>query len=142
MPLDTLAREMGHSDVSITHRAPARVRAPFPTGVRSHSLTLVSVADIQLLGSAERTAALHAATLPQKDNLCGGFIGSVALGAFGVDADQDEVAAAAGAILPAGGDPARWLPPEVRRATTTASSSSAATMRRSRASRHPGWCVR
>ena len=71
----------------------------------------MSVADIQLLGSAERTAALHAATLPQKDNLCGGFIGSVALGAFDIDADQDAVAAAAGAILPTGGDPASWLPP-------------------------------
>jgi hypothetical protein len=71
----------------------------------------VSVADIQLLGSAERTASLYAATLPQKDNLCGGFIGSIALGAFGVEVDQDEVAAAAGAILPTGGDPAGWLPP-------------------------------
>lgn len=71
----------------------------------------MSVIDIQLLGSAERTAELHAATLPQKDNLCGGFIGSVALGAFGIDVDQDEVAAAAGAILPSGGDPAGWLPP-------------------------------
>lgn len=102
----------------------------------------MSVADIQLLGSAERTAALHAATLPQKDNLCGGFIGSVALGAFGVDADQDEVAAAAGAILPAGGDPRAGCRPEARGATTTAWSSSAAMTRRSPVSRHPGWRVR
>lgn len=71
----------------------------------------MSVADIQLLGSAERTAVLHAETLPQKDNLCGGFIGSVALGAFGIDADQDAVGVAAGAILPSGGDPVSWLPP-------------------------------
>ena len=48
-------------------------------------------------------------------------------GAHGVDADQDEVAAAAGAILPAGGEPASGCRPAARRATTTGSISSAAT---------------
>jgi hypothetical protein len=61
-------------------------------------------------------ASLHAAELPQKDQLCGAFWGSLALRAFGfVEADgeaidQDAVAREAGTTL-AGGDPAQWVPP-------------------------------
>ena len=55
--------------------------------------------------------------MPQKDNLCGAFWGSLALRAAGIEqvdgepVDQDTVAREAGAILPSGGDPASWLPP-------------------------------
>jgi len=62
------------------------------------------------LPSATGTADLHREMLPQKDNLCGPFWGSLVLRAHGVDADQDAVALAAGTILPAGGEPDEWLP--------------------------------
>jgi hypothetical protein len=61
-------------------------------------------------------AALHAADLPQKDNLCGCFWGSIALRAAGTDTfegepvDQDRVALEAGTVLPEG-DPAAFVPP-------------------------------
>jgi hypothetical protein len=55
-------------------------------------------------------AALHADALPQKDNLCGCFWGSLALRAAGVEADQDEVAVQSGTVLPKG-DPATFVPP-------------------------------
>lgn len=58
----------------------------------------------------ERLADLYAAERQQKDNLCGCFWGSLALRAAGVEVDQDEVAAAAGAILP-GGDPQTHVAP-------------------------------
>jgi hypothetical protein len=59
---------------------------------------------------------LYAAELPQKDQLCGAFWGSIALRSFGfVEAggepvDQDAVAREAGTTL-AGGDPNQWVPP-------------------------------
>jgi hypothetical protein len=61
-------------------------------------------------------AGLYAAELPQKDELCGPFWGSLALRAFGIDrvgdepADQDLVAREAGATL-SHGDPYESLPP-------------------------------
>jgi hypothetical protein len=61
-------------------------------------------------------ASLHAAELPQKDQLCGAFWGSLALRALGfaeaggAPVDQDAVAREAGTTL-AGGDPAQWVPP-------------------------------
>jgi hypothetical protein len=67
------------------------------------------------LGPA-RLGALHAADLPQKDELCGAFWGSLALRALGVESaggepvDQDAVALAAGTTR-SSGDPAQWVPP-------------------------------
>jgi hypothetical protein len=58
----------------------------------------------------EGLAELYAAERQQKDNLCGCFWASLVLRASGVEADQDEVAAAAGAILP-GGDPQTHVAP-------------------------------
>jgi hypothetical protein len=53
--------------------------------------------------------ALHAKAMPQKDNLCGCFWGSLVLAAAGVEADQDEVALESGTVLPEG-DPATFVP--------------------------------
>ena len=55
-------------------------------------------------------AAAHAAERQQMDNLCGCFWASLALRAGGIDADQEAVALAAGAILP-GGDPQTHVAP-------------------------------
>jgi uncharacterized protein DUF6885 len=54
----------------------------------------------QLLPGAARLAELHAAELPQKDELCGSFATLLALRLAGVGVvDQDAVAEAAGAVL-------------------------------------------
>ena len=58
----------------------------------------------------EGFAELYAAERQQKDNLCGCFWSALALRAAGIEADQDGVAAAAGAILP-GGDPQTHVAP-------------------------------
>ena len=58
----------------------------------------------------EGFAELYAAERQQKDNLCGCFWAALVLRAAGVDADQDGVAEAAGAILP-GGDPQTHVAP-------------------------------
>ena len=58
----------------------------------------------------EGFAELYAAERQQKDNLCGCFWSALALRAAGIDADQDGVAVAAGAILP-GGDPQTHVAP-------------------------------
>jgi hypothetical protein len=50
----------------------------------------------------ESLAQLYAAERQQKDNLCGCFWASLVLRAAGCASDQDDVAAAAGAILPGG----------------------------------------
>jgi hypothetical protein len=81
-------------------------------------------------------AALHAAEMPQKDNLCGCFWGSIALKAAGIeDVDQDRLALAAGTTLP-DGDPATFVPlgegsrrdytVELREASSSSTSGSAA----------------
>jgi uncharacterized protein DUF6885 len=60
----------------------------------------VELPSAQLLPGAARLAELHAAELPQKDELCGSFCTFLALRAAGVDvADQDAVAEAAGGVL-------------------------------------------
>ncbi|HEX2376173.1 MAG TPA: hypothetical protein VHI30_01345 [Gaiellales bacterium] len=58
----------------------------------------------------EGLAQLYAAERQQKDNLCGCFWAALVLRSAGVDADQDAVAEAAGAILP-GGDPKTHVAP-------------------------------
>jgi hypothetical protein len=55
-------------------------------------------------------ALLHEGAMPQKDQLCGAFWGSLILSAAGHPASQEEVAVRAGTTL-AEGDPAGWLPP-------------------------------
>lgn len=55
-------------------------------------------------------APLYERTMPQKDQLCGAFWGSLVLSAAGHAASQEEVALRAGSTL-AEGDPAGWLPP-------------------------------
>lgn len=55
-------------------------------------------------------AMLHERAMPQKDQLCGAFWGSLTLSAAGYVASQEEVALLAGTTL-AEGDPAGWLPP-------------------------------
>jgi hypothetical protein len=63
-----------------------------------------------LLPGAAELARLHAAEVPQKDDLCGAFCTSLALRAAGYELDQDDVAVAAGtAISPTGH--AESLPP-------------------------------
>jgi hypothetical protein len=70
----------------------------------------------RLVAGAQRTAALHAAELPQKDALCAAFWGLLALRLAGhretdgTPLDQDAVALAAGTLLPPPGA-AELLPP-------------------------------
>ena len=72
----------------------------------AHAVAGASTTAVRREGFAE----LYAAERQQKDNLCGCFWASLVLRAAGVDADQDDVAAAAGAILP-GGDPQTHVAP-------------------------------
>ncbi|WP_338029796.1 DUF6885 family protein [Egibacter rhizosphaerae] len=71
-----------------------------------------------LLPGSQPLLALHHAALPQRDELCGAFWGSLALAAAGVaEVDQQAVAAAAGTRRSA--DPRASLPPgEIGRAIT------------------------
>jgi hypothetical protein len=63
--------------------------------------------DLTLLPGARALLALHARELPQRDDLCGAFCGSLALHAAGIHEhgshplDQDAVAEAAGSIISA-----------------------------------------
>ena len=64
----------------------------------------IDLSAAELLPGAARLAELHAAELPQKDELCGSFCTLLALRAAGLEiADQDTVALAAGAVLPPAG---------------------------------------
>src|ERR671932_167211 len=65
---------------------------------------------VRLVPGPSDLAGLHERSMPQKDQLCGAFWGSLVLTAAGYPADQDEVALRAGTTL-AEGDPAEWLPP-------------------------------
>jgi hypothetical protein len=65
---------------------------------------------VRLVPGARDLAGLHGRAMPQKDQLCGPFWGSLVLTAAGYPQDQDEVALMAGTTL-AEGDPAQWLPP-------------------------------
>jgi hypothetical protein len=66
--------------------------------------------EITLLPGAQTLLAHHARELPQRDDLCGAFCGSLALGAAALggeaDADQDAVALAAGSVVSELPDPA------------------------------------
>lgn len=61
--------------------------------------------DVCLLPGARDLLALHAQELPQRDDLCGAFCASLALGAAGIEGtagepfDQDAVALAAGSVI-------------------------------------------
>ena len=72
----------------------------------------VELSDAQLLPGAARLAELHAAELPQRDELCGAFCTLLALRASGVDVtDQDAIADLAGTVLaPEGYDHTAALP--------------------------------
>jgi hypothetical protein len=76
---------------------------------------VTDVFEVRLLGGS-KLAALHDAELPQKDELCGAFWGTLALRAFGIERvrdellDQDLVAREAGSTL-SHGDPYESLPP-------------------------------
>ena len=65
---------------------------------------------VKLVPGAGGFARLHERSMPQKDQLCGPFWGSLVLSAAGYPADQDEVALRSGTTL-AEGDPVAWLPP-------------------------------
>ena len=73
-------------------------------------MTNTAVGSVTVVPGAHDLARLHAAEMPQKDQLCGAFWGALALTAAGHPADQDEVALRACTTL-AEGDPAEWLPP-------------------------------
>jgi hypothetical protein len=69
--------------------------------------------ELTLLPGARALLALHARELPQRDDLCGAFCGTLALGAAGVEGadgaplDQDAVALAAGTLVSLHADPRR-----------------------------------
>jgi Family of unknown function (DUF6885) len=73
-------------------------------------------ARVELLPGARRLVELHAAELPQKDDLCGAFCATVALRAIGVrdaggrELEQDDLAVRAGSAV-FSGDHAASLPP-------------------------------
>jgi hypothetical protein len=70
----------------------------------------MATSTVTLLPGLPAVAALHAAELPQKDNLCGCFWGAIALRAAGLEGiDQDRVAQEAGTSLPEG-DPSTFVP--------------------------------
>jgi hypothetical protein len=68
--------------------------------------------DVTLLPGARELLSVHAHELPQRDDLCGAFCGSLALRAAGIDEhrgeplDQDAVALAAGSVVAGMRDPA------------------------------------
>jgi hypothetical protein len=64
----------------------------------------------QIVSGPHRFTLLYEQAIPQKDQLCGPFWGSLVLTATGHSRDQDEVALRAGTTL-AKGDPTQWLPP-------------------------------
>lgn len=65
---------------------------------------------VRLVPEAPGLGGLYERAVPQKDQLCGAFWGSLALSAAGYSFGQDEVALRAGTSL-AEGDPSEWLPP-------------------------------
>ena len=83
-------------------------RSPPPVPQTDVDLPVAGPAD--LVPEPPDFSSLYEAELPQKDQLCGAFWGSLALTASGHPADQDEVALRAGTAL-AEGDTSGWLPP-------------------------------
>jgi hypothetical protein len=69
-----------------------------------------NVGSVRLVPAPPEATGLYERAVPQKDQLCGAFWGSLALTAGGYPFDQDEVALRAGTSL-AEGDPSEWLPP-------------------------------
>jgi hypothetical protein len=65
---------------------------------------------VGILAGPPDFASLYERAMPQKDQLCGAFWGSLILSATGHTASQEEVALRAGSAL-AEGDPVDWLPP-------------------------------
>ena len=61
--------------------------------------------ELKLLPGARELLRMHAAELPQRDDLCGAFCGALALSAAGIEqhggepADQDAIARAAGTVV-------------------------------------------
>lgn len=72
---------------------------------------MTSPVEIALLPGAARVSRLYRGAGAQLDNLCGPFCVWVALSAFGVRTTQEDVAVAAGSVLPRGGDPVASVPP-------------------------------
>ena len=70
-----------------------------------------AAAEISLLPGAARVSRAHRDAGAQLDNLCGPYCVWIALSAAGVPTTQDDVAVAAGTLLPIGGDPAAFVPP-------------------------------
>lgn len=70
-------------------------------------MTGAGTLQLTLLPGARELLALHERELPQRDDLCGAFCGSLALGAAGIagdggeQLDQDAVALAAGSVIAA-----------------------------------------
>jgi hypothetical protein len=83
---------------------------------------LPPVSDLRLtpITGAERLVTLHAAELPQKNDLCGAFWGTLALRLAGITGDgepidQDAVGMAAGSVIPATSDDEALPPGETGR---------------------------
>ena len=92
---------------------------------------------VRAVPGARDLAGLHERSIPQKDQLCGPFWGSLTLTAAGHPVDQDEVALRAGTTL-AEGDPAEWLPPGASPRTDYALSIPTATDEASAGTSAPG----
>lgn len=69
-----------------------------------------SSAEATFLPGSEAIDAVYRGAGAQSDNLCGPYWISLVLRARGLERDQVRVAIAAGTLLPAGGDPASWVP--------------------------------
>jgi uncharacterized protein DUF6885 len=95
------------------------------------------VGSVKLVPGARDLAGLHERSIPQKDQLCGPFWGSLVLTAAGHPMDQDEVALRSGTTL-AKGDPAGWLPPGASPRTDYALSIPTATDEASSGTSAPG----
>ena len=87
---------------------PTRARAA--VGAGAQYAPGVATPAVSTIPDRQAFAGLYAAEGQQMDNLCGCFWASLALRAAGIDADQEAVALAAGAILP-GGDPQTHVAP-------------------------------
>jgi hypothetical protein len=89
-----------HEAISVREQRSER-KATIPEG---DDMSRVSGVSLRTIPGAERLVELHGAELPQKDELCGAFWGTLALRLAGVTdggtpVDQDRVAALAGSAL-------------------------------------------
>jgi hypothetical protein len=67
--------------------------------------------EITSLPGADHVATVHLRAGAQMDNLCGPYWASILLRANGFQAGQEDVAVAAGTLLPSAGDAETWVPP-------------------------------